>query len=268
MPAIISRAEARTLGLTHYFPGKLCLRGHRVKRRVSTGHCPKCAKMTRDIWVRANRNRCQERDKGYRLADPEKFRKRDRERQSQHNESTRKRQMANPEKYREAARKHRAANLNQYRMRDRERYVKNPEERRAQAKRYRKTTTGKLRQFCANSARCLQFTNLHCSRLSLLEYTGVEFIAHLENTLPRGMSFSKARVLGYEIDHIVPLSFITKRLVNDKKKILLAFQIAMDLRNLQMIPGIENKKKNSRIGINLNQKQVLLYLCEKYGVSS
>ena len=37
-----TRAEAAALGLTHYFTGKPCNRGHIAWRYVSTGHCVQC----------------------------------------------------------------------------------------------------------------------------------------------------------------------------------------------------------------------------------
>lgn len=41
---IISRKEANSLGLTHYFTGKPCLHGHISERWVSTGQCVECRK--------------------------------------------------------------------------------------------------------------------------------------------------------------------------------------------------------------------------------
>lgn len=42
-PTLISRAEARALGLKRYFTGKSCKHGHLCERQVSTGTCIKCA---------------------------------------------------------------------------------------------------------------------------------------------------------------------------------------------------------------------------------
>jgi len=42
MPEIISRDEARKRGLTRYFTGKECKRGHISERRCGNGYCLKC----------------------------------------------------------------------------------------------------------------------------------------------------------------------------------------------------------------------------------
>lgn len=44
MPEIISRKEARALGLKRYFTGKPCSRGHYRERTTSTGNCLECSR--------------------------------------------------------------------------------------------------------------------------------------------------------------------------------------------------------------------------------
>src|SRR5580658_835400 len=41
-PAIISRRDAKAAGLTHYFTGKPCRRGHAARRLVSSTECAIC----------------------------------------------------------------------------------------------------------------------------------------------------------------------------------------------------------------------------------
>ena len=41
--AIISRADAKARGLTHYFTGKPCPKGHTAKRYVATWTCSTCS---------------------------------------------------------------------------------------------------------------------------------------------------------------------------------------------------------------------------------
>jgi len=43
--AVISKSEARLLGLAKYFTGTPCKRGHVAERLVSTGHCETCRKL-------------------------------------------------------------------------------------------------------------------------------------------------------------------------------------------------------------------------------
>jgi len=46
-PAIISRAEAKAQGLTHYFTGKPCKHGHIAERFVTGRHCVECDRVQR-----------------------------------------------------------------------------------------------------------------------------------------------------------------------------------------------------------------------------
>jgi hypothetical protein len=53
---IISRDEARDQGLTHYFTGEPCNRGHVSDRMVSNWRCIRCLKIARNEYI-ANRRR-------------------------------------------------------------------------------------------------------------------------------------------------------------------------------------------------------------------
>jgi hypothetical protein len=87
---IISRADAKTLGLKRYFTGEQCKRGHIAEREVSGWKCVECARE----WKAAN---------------PEKDR-----------EWARKDRAANPEKYSTLRRERRAASLDESREYHRE----------------------------------------------------------------------------------------------------------------------------------------------------
>jgi hypothetical protein len=88
---IISRDEAKALGLKRYFTGEPCRHGHIAERSVHSGRCWECDR-------------------------------------ARHARSA-KWKVANPERVRETRRKHRAANLEEAREKDREaahkRYIKN-----------------------------------------------------------------------------------------------------------------------------------------------
>jgi len=47
---IIKRAEAKALGLAHYFTGKPCKHGHVERRRVNDRNCAGCDKMHKKIF--------------------------------------------------------------------------------------------------------------------------------------------------------------------------------------------------------------------------
>ena len=97
-PHVISRAEAKALGLKHYFTGKPCKRGHVAERYVSGNGCVECDRARALEWRAANLEKARERDRAvackYRAANPGK----DRERK-------RKWRAANPEKAREHQRR-------------------------------------------------------------------------------------------------------------------------------------------------------------------
>ena len=231
------RAEARARGLIRYFTGKPCGRGHVAERAVSNSLCRDCARK----WDR-------ERYK----ADPEKRR-----------ECVRKHIAADPEKWNEYQRKRRAADPETYRERDRERYKADQEKRRECMRKHLASPLGKLRRVCVLSARRLELGSLNHSRLKLLGYGPDEYIAHLESTLPNGMTWNEARTDGYHVDHIVPLAVINDACPMGKAGRIAAFQMAQDLDNLQMLTGDENLSKHARFD---TPEQHLLFdvLCSRY----
>ena len=50
-----SRAEAKERGLTRYFTGKPCKRGHVAERTTRNGHCGLCQRVHANDWGRINR---------------------------------------------------------------------------------------------------------------------------------------------------------------------------------------------------------------------
>lgn len=50
MPEILRRREARALGLSYYFTGKPCLRGHVCERYSHSGGCCECTKIRTQIY--------------------------------------------------------------------------------------------------------------------------------------------------------------------------------------------------------------------------
>ncbi len=56
----LARKEAKAKGLTHYFTGVPCLRGHVVKRLVSTCQCLECVRLACAQWRSAEKERVKE----------------------------------------------------------------------------------------------------------------------------------------------------------------------------------------------------------------
>jgi hypothetical protein len=57
---IISRDEAKALGLKHFFTGEPCWRGHIAERSVRSGRCLECSRARTARWAAANPERVRE----------------------------------------------------------------------------------------------------------------------------------------------------------------------------------------------------------------
>ena len=68
---LVTRAEALARGLTRYFTGNPCARGHTSERRLPGGECTACAHLIRTAWKAANRDRVNAAERESRLRDPE-----------------------------------------------------------------------------------------------------------------------------------------------------------------------------------------------------
>jgi len=100
MTAIVTRKEALAKGLTRYFTGKPCPRGHVAERITNEAKCSKCERERSSKWSKANPERVRDLYRKYREANREKIR-----------EASRKYREANPEKIRERQRKYRQGGL-------------------------------------------------------------------------------------------------------------------------------------------------------------
>jgi hypothetical protein len=74
-PHIISRAEAKALGLKRFFTGKPCKHGHVAERRVGNYACVECDRARALAWRDANLEKARERERKRtrkrRAADPD-----------------------------------------------------------------------------------------------------------------------------------------------------------------------------------------------------
>ncbi len=68
-----TRAEAIAHGLTQYYTGKPCERGHIAERRIDTG-CMECSRIRWAEYFKTNRQKEQKRQAKAFAANPEKFR--------------------------------------------------------------------------------------------------------------------------------------------------------------------------------------------------
>jgi 5-methylcytosine-specific restriction endonuclease McrA len=74
MPDLISLKAAKAAGLTHYFTGKPCKRGHLVLRQVSGAACTECSYLRSKQWDSAHRQERAIAAKVYADANREKVR--------------------------------------------------------------------------------------------------------------------------------------------------------------------------------------------------
>lgn len=77
-PVVISRKDARALGLKHYFTGKPCKRGHLTIRHVIKACCCSCLKEDNAAQRLKNHDRNLERGRAYESANRDKRREKDR----------------------------------------------------------------------------------------------------------------------------------------------------------------------------------------------
>ena len=113
-PDIISRAEAKALGLKRFFTGEPCKHGHIADRNVRSGHCLECGRARSAKWNAANRELVNERRLTSRAANPEEVKEKNRE-------AARKRYAENKDEIKRTRAAWRAANPQYWR----ERYAKN-----------------------------------------------------------------------------------------------------------------------------------------------
>lgn len=99
---IISRGEALSQGLTYYFTGVKCKRGHVSRRLVKGAYCYECWKLVKSAWLKKTGKAAQYTAK-HRAANRDAVRERGRLARQRNRET-------NPQRYKEAARRYYEAN--------------------------------------------------------------------------------------------------------------------------------------------------------------
>lgn len=118
MPEIISRAEAKARGLKRYYTGKPCIHGHGAERLTSDCGCCVCAVRKASEYCRRHREWKRRRDNDYRWRNIDKIQSKDRERariwrsnnREKNYEKQKRYRLKDPEKWNESKRRWAAQN--------------------------------------------------------------------------------------------------------------------------------------------------------------
>jgi 5-methylcytosine-specific restriction endonuclease McrA len=101
--SIITRKEAKALGLLRYFTGKSCPKDHISERFTSYGQCCECLVKSRDQWYANNIDRARKKNIEWNLKNPNSKNKRNAEWRARNPEqakaSVKAHYIANPEMY-------------------------------------------------------------------------------------------------------------------------------------------------------------------------
>ena len=189
---IISWKQAKQKNLKRYYTGKPCPHGHICERYVNNFGCSECQKQKCKTWEINNKKHRQEYRKKYYYQNKEYFK-----------EKGKLYREYNKEAVKECYRKWSKLNP---------RYKSNPEYYKEYQKNYQKNNpVGQLRFLCGKVAERLSIGKLSKNKRQLLGYTPEQLINSLiQNTIFN--TLREAYDANYEVDHIVPISYIAKNI--------------------------------------------------------
>ncbi len=236
---IISRKEAKILGLKIYFTGKSCKNGHLCEKWVNDYSCIECRKQY------SSKEEKKQYNKNY------------------HIENIKRNNICCKIWYKNNKNKKRQYNREYWRN-NREKITRDLGYSREWMKEWRNNTPqGQLWRLCTDTARGLNIGSVPFSKSNLIKYTPDQYKNHLLEKLLMFRTIKEAKTVNYHLDHIVPLSYIAKNIKSKK----LQFCVAMDLQNLRLIPAEDNKSKFNRVDFPEVQ-EMIEYLWEKYDINN
>jgi hypothetical protein len=224
---IITRQEAKSLGLIRYYTGKLCKRGHAGERTTSNGSCCDCTsiKTKREADGRREYFRVKRKEYYYANQDEEKLKSKiyREENKEKVNASNARYRNENKEILAEKSRKYRNENRDYMINLQRDWRSRNPENSNVRKSLYR-----------------LEVGVSVPKNEAILGYTRDELISHIESQFKDGMNWDERSL--WHIDHIKPVSLFLKQGVTDPS-------VVNALSNLQVLWRQENINK----GINYQE---------------
>lgn len=181
MTEIVTRKQAKSLGLTRYFSGSTCLRGHVSERWTQSGKCTACHYEDNPLLPKD------------RFMTPEDAK----------------------EAAKETKRRYYLRNKEEIRRRGAQWKKDNPQKVRAEEANRRKKPSSKAIRFMRDSLRRVLKLEKNGRTEKILGYTRAELIAHIERQFTKGMRWDNHGM--WHIDHIIPISHFIKEGVTDPK---------------------------------------------------
>ena len=251
---IISRSEAKAQGLTHYYTGKPCKRGHVERRFVSGFQCVVCAKMHYDERRKNNPEAYREAQRKHYANNREKCiaatMESQKKHKSRHLAEKRRDYWNNRERYREYAKRYYRENSEKAIKRSRDYRLNNPEKVRAYFREYLKTRRAndpdfKMRHACAYMVRRVleksEGSKANNTEMTL-GYSCQELRRHIERNMAPDMSWGNYGDL-WQIDHVIPVMEFIKMGCHDPAKI-------NALSNLMPEYKEENQRKGDKFSLS------------------
>jgi hypothetical protein len=217
---IISKADAKSLGLTRYFSGKPCRHGHIDERSVANGDCISCARNTSKRMYNNNRKKYLNKAKDF--------------------------YIENRGSKLEYARQYRTENRDQISETKRLIHQRNPEKMRSRVREWKRFNRKNNPEFMmlesmrAMVRRVLESTGSGKENrtVELVGYTPDQLRNHIESQFKPGMSWDNRSE--WHIDHIIPMVKMVRAGLTDQSLI-------NGLWNLQPLWKHENLKKSDKL---------------------
>lgn len=211
---VVSRQDARGRGITYYFTGKPCKRGHVAPRFVYNSVCKDCHALHNAKYVDKNAEKVDQ----YRKAYAEKNKGRIGEYRRDYYSKIPQVKLTDR---RERSKEWYWANRAEVLEKDKERYWVNPEKHRLRARRYQIENPG---QVAANTAK----------RRAVVKRATVPWanLDAIRKFYYEAASLTKAGTV-YHVDHIVPL----------QHDLVCGLHVEY---NLQLLTGVENQSKRNK----------------------
>lgn len=219
----ISRAQALSQGLTHYFTGKPCKRGHLSSRLTANHNCYECATERKGTAVE------RQKAKEYRetlKSNPDYIEKK----RASDREYNRKR---DPKRSAAAAKAYRESRTEEQRLRDNAATLRRQKERRREEPQYLLACRVRTR-----TAMAVRGSAKRCSTTASIGCSWSELRAHIESQFLPDMSWDNRDQ--WDIDHIKPLASFD---LTDPEQ----FRQACHYTNLQPLWSEDNRSKGARL---------------------